>query len=58
MRKKNKSDKDLLKDALLSQLLQGPPRHSGELLNISLAMASISLMLLLIAYFLTSAPGS
>jgi DNA polymerase III alpha subunit len=35
-----------------------PPRTSGEILSISLGMALISLMLLLIAYFLTNAPGS
>ena len=39
-----KLDKDLLKDALLSQLLQGPQRRSGELLSISLAMALTSRM--------------
>ena len=57
MKRKTKSKKNSYEDVLLSQLLEGPQRNSGEILNISLGMGLTSLMLLLIAFSVTSAAG-
>lgn len=56
-KEKKISNKDLLKAVLISQSIDKPQNHSGEILSILVAMVSINLTLLLIAFFLISVRG-
>ena len=57
LRKKKISKEDLLRAVLISQSIEKPQNHSGEILSILVAMALTSLMLLLTVYFLISVLG-